>query len=288
MKTLGFCLCLTLALVAAANLNTQGQTAPPKASQAKTSGLALPSFSVFGLPPEEKIEILDRPFSSAELEELLVAIEPARKLPASTRKRAGYFYIPMVFYRSRHLFVPQQWTKADIEEGRTISRFFARLARQPDLEIKANDPRGFEQGLRRLSQWFGGLCQNNEDLAAMMFTLDDGPYRGQKVDEKKFMEWKRVGSAILPGSKARFVLMTDNRAPEPMIIGVLNADNSLLWARRLSSKSVGDGHLASAQLTSRAATQLEGYGYKLTMRMGESSVVYLDKDFQLRFYFVSW
>ena len=123
----------------------------------------------------------------------------------------------------------------------------------------------------------------------MMFTFDDGPYQGQKVDETKFLQWKRLSSATIPGSKSKFVLMTDNQKPEPMIIGVMNADNSLLWAKRYSDKPAGNGNLSNAELHKQTVTKVEDYGYKLVMSMGgEASVVYLDEKLELRFYYVSW
>ena len=271
-------------------------TSTPLAARAQTQAeLALPSLSIFGfpLPPSAENKKFDSPFSAQELESFLVEVDRVRPDQTTTgtqrKKSAAYFIVPFVFYRSRHLFKPQIWTQSDIEEGQLISHFFARLVERPELEIKATDQESFGRGLQQLRDWFVALTQNNETLSEMVITFDDGPYQGEKVDEKKFLQWKRLASATIPGSKSKFVLMTDDQKPEPMIIGVMNADNSLLWARRYSDKPAGRGNLDNATLRRQTATKVEGYGYKLVMSMsGEASVVYLDEKLKLRFYYVSW
>lgn len=173
-----------------------------------------------------------------------------------------------------------------MEEGQFISNFFARLVERPELEIKATNQKSFGRGLQNLRDWFADLTQDNKTLASMIFTMDDGPFFGQQVDERRFNSWKRLQSAPIPGTRAKFVLMTDNRAPEPMIIGVMNADNSLLWARRYSNDS---GTLDNASLSKSSVETVEGYGFLAIMSSGgESSRVYRDEKLGLRFYYVSW
>lgn len=265
----------------------------PLAARAQTqTELALPSLSIFGfpLPSSPENEKFDHPYSAQEFESFLAEVNRVAQEQTITemqrKKTRASFIIPLAFYRSRYLFKPQVWTEANIKEGQLISNFFARLVERPELEIKATDQASFGRGLQDLRDWFANLTQDNETLGAMIFTMDDGPFFGQQVDERRFNSWKRLQSSAIPGTRAKFVLMTDNRAPEPMIIGVMNADNSLLWARRYSNDS---GNLSNANLSQASVKRVEDYGFQVNMSSGgESSRVYLDEKLGLRFYYVSW
>lgn len=270
-----------------------GQSDKPSPSDAETkpSSLELPSLSIFGFSPSTAPDDFDKPFSPAELDKFLAEVKKSEAEYKRSSKNKPYWIIPMVFFKSRHLFSKGAWTFQEMEQGRQISRFFAELTGMPSLEIKASEQGAFRQGLVRLRDWFASMCQDNTTLASMIFTLDDGPFFGADIDIKEFPRMRLVESAAIPGKQARFVLMTDGSNPEPMVIGVLNEDKSVRWLKRFSNGP--KGRITEAELKKPALYKVEGYGYAVALMTDgtfgrERSHVYLDDALNLRFYYVSW
>jgi hypothetical protein len=269
------------------------QTNPSISSEkkAKASRLELPSLAIFGWSPSVVPKEGDKPFSAAELEQFLTEKEKHEAEIKRNEKEPFYWLIPMVFYKSRNLFSKESWTVEEINQGKLISNFFARLTSKPDLSIEGSDQESFRHGLVKLRDWFASLCRDNKTLASMIFTLDDGPFFGGEIDTKAYPEMKLIESVTIPGKQASFVLMTDGNQPEPMVIGVLSEDKSIRWLKRFSNKPAG--RITEAELQKPAIYKIEGYGYAVALMTDgssgrERSHVYLDDDLNLRFYYVSW
>jgi len=259
--------------------------------------LHLPSFAIFGFDRFKDEPKLNTPVPAEELEKILAARrmndsdvprfeKKLRSSPNTSTSRRASFIIPVVFYRSRHLFEQTSWSAQDMQEGRRLSRFFARLANRPDLEVFAKHPAAFRDGLINLRNWYASLLNHNGTLAQMVQFLDDGPYFGWPLPHSRIRELKLLQTMALPGRQERLALFTDNRKPEPMLLGVIDAKRRIQWARRLSQhpqSTIGD-----VEFHSPSAERVEVYGFVCHIHAGEGASVYLDKNLNLRFYFVTW
>jgi hypothetical protein len=282
---------LTFALMISGPASAQNKTALPSEKTTKATGLELPSFSIFGWSSSTAPNEVDKPFSPDELERFLAEREKYKAEDNTAKPEELYFIIPVVFYKSRHLFSKESWTAEEIEQGQQISDFFAKLTGKDELKIKGTGQVTFSEGLVRLRDWFASMCRDNKTLASMIFTLDDGPFLGFNLDINEYPKLRLLESEAIPGAKASFVLMADWTRPDPMIIGVLNEDKSVRWLKRFSNAP--RGRIIEAELQKPAVHKLEGYGYVIALMTDgtsgrERSSVYLDESLNLRFFYVSW
>jgi len=255
------------------------------------NSLQLPSMAIFGLPSSGETTNLERPISSKELEKFIAGIEKARVSKGGTKSLNYYWVIPMIFYRARNLFAKASWTKEELKQGQEISGFFAKIFAKPDLKIDKTDPQSFKNGLSLLRNWFVSLCQDNKTLGLMIYTTDDGPFFGEDVAADRISGMRLLESIQIPDQQASFVLLTDRRQPEPIIIGVINDDTSVRWLKRYSGAP--KGKITSATVVQRTISQVQGYGYGCRLMADwsygfEPSTIYLDDSLNLRFYFISW
>ena len=244
--------------------------------------LQLPSFAIFGLPGESAG--VEKPVTAKELEKFVAGVEKNRARKGVIREPNYYALIPIIFYRARNLFAKEPWTKEEIKQGQAISAFFARIFAKPELKIEKADPESFRNGLKTLSNWFVSLCQDNRTLGLMIYTEDRGPFFGEDVDAGRMSELRLLGAIEIPDQEASFVVMKDQGQPEPIIIGVVNADTSVRWLKRFSG--LPTGRVTSATLVQRTIFQLQGHGYVCRLMADWSygfdpSVIYLDDALNL-------
>jgi len=254
------------------------------------ASLKLPSFSIFGLPlsgdPIESGDLVEQ----SRLDDFLHKVNAERAKDGL--KEGDYLWIvPMILYKSRGLFYKDSWTSEEVKQGQMITRFLGRLADKPDLIIIEPDQDSFGKGLARLRDWFVSLCRDNRTLASMIFTLDSGPFFGEEIAVNRVRAMRLIGSVAIPKQRARFVLMTDETQPEPMVVGVINSDNSVRWLKRL--RGTPKARIANAALAERKMVTQEGYGFVLRLiadwsSKGQRCSLYLDESLRLRFYYLSW
>lgn len=271
-----------------------GQSAP-------LEPLALPSFSIFDFSPEKTPAALEQMYQAGNLAGILSGFDKVKATASASddeavRARAQgykitYFVLPIVFYASRHLFSKEDWTAEELKEGQQLSAYIAQIAQTPDLTIESTEPRSFRRGLVRLRNWFVALSHDNKTLPALMFSSDDLFYGGEDIDIVRFPELKLVESTPIQDQRASFVILTDGKKPEPMIIGVQNSDGKVRWLKRFSGQSAGE--IADVMMGEDGITKLDGYGYICRLLASwtygtEGSRVYLDESLNLRFYYVSW
>jgi len=290
-------ICLLIALLTISGA-VSGQANQPQnpATMNQANSLELPSFSIFGL--SENIPGIDKPIDAKELEKFMSQVEKARSSQSRMRTSNYYWIVPMIFYRARNLFAKSSWTIAEIKQGRDISLFFTKLAGRedlkigkPDVKIEKLDQESFRQGLITLRNWFVALCQDNRTLGTMIYTSNDGPFFGAEVDASRVAEMKVIESLPLPDREARFILLRDRGQMEPIVFGIINADNSIRWLKRLSAAP--KGRITSAAFVERTIHKLEGYGYICALMTEwngglERGSVYVDDALNLRFYYLSW
>lgn len=281
---------LFLSLCLAVTALAQSERSVERSNRVSVQSLELPPFSIFALPLSDNPDEMQSGLDQSELEAFLAQAKGDR-LKSSFAEHHYLWIVPMVFYKSRGLFTKRSWASEELKQGQLISSFLARLADRPELTISRLDQDTFRRGLVRLRDWFVSLCQDNQTLAAMIFTLDSGPFFGSEGDSLRLTEMKLIGSVRIPGQRARFVLVTDGKQPEPMIVGVVNEDESVRWLVRLSG--LRQGRLVTAPLRNDIARKVEGYGWTLDLMAERLSRnircrIYLDESLNLRFYYLSW
>ena len=297
-----------------------------QAAHGERSALALPSFSIFEASRMWPLLGPDEPLNVKEIEELMaevgqvgaaadvaeaaVASEGAEADDAEDTSdlddagdsadaeaeldtaRATYPFIPLVLYRSRHLFEKDAWSADEIELGRALAQFLATTFEHPDLEIKTSDPTAFRTGLERIRDWYAALCRDNKALARMIFTMDDGPFQGTDVDESDVSAMQKVNSVLIPGTRARLTLLRRAEQDEPMVIAALTDADALVSAVGLSGRP--NGTIKTVEFADDAPVEeLKGFGYKVSLIADwtygkEYMHLYLDGDLKVRFYYVSW
>jgi hypothetical protein len=279
---------LTLLLLAMP-LMAQTKLATSSEKRAPENSLELPPFSIFGILPDVPTAKFEEPLKAEELEKLLTQM---KRLPSTSpkAKRSYYPIIPILIYSRQKLFLKTSWSQEEIEQGQLLGNFLSQLVDKPELKIEGADQQSFKQGLLRLKNWYASLYDDNQTLGLLIFTLDDGPFFGGPVETEKFSSMKLVDSEPIQGSDARFVLLSDENQQEPMIIGVLNKDNSIRWLKRFSNPP---GRISKAALQKPGVHKIEKVGYIINLMTSgssgeEHSRVYLDESLNLRFYFVSW
>lgn len=269
----------------------QAAQSPNLPGNPQENSLQLPSLAIFGLPALGATTNLEKPINAKELEKFIAGIDKARAGKGVAKTTNYYWVIPMVFSRARNLFAKATWTKEEIKQGQEISDFFARIFAKPELKIDRTDPESFKNGLSALRNWFVSLCQDNKILGLMIYTTDDGPFFGETVAAERISGMRLLGSIQIPDQQASFVLLTDRSQPEPIIIGVINDDQSVRWLKRYSGAPAG--RISSATVVERTISPVQGYGYGCRLMADwsygfEPSTIYLDDSLNLRFYFISW
>ena len=252
--------------------------------------LRLPSFSIFGWDKFKDEPKLNVPYSEKELQELMDAFKRPRAFNGApnsdSRQKYDNRFLPavaLVMFRSRRLFAQSSWSTPDMEEGRRISRFFARLMNRPELEIHSSNPGPFRDGLVNIRKWYADLCNRNSTLGEMFFTIDTGPNYGFPLPRERYSSLELIESKKIPGRNEQFALFTDGKTSEPIFIGVLAPNGALKWAARFNKNS--GMTINGAYLSDQFSETIDGYGF--VCRVNQCRI-YLDENLNLRFYFVSW
>lgn len=280
-----------------------GVPAPIASTQGSLSErLALPSFAIFDLSPDTVPPDLERKYQARELAGMRSEMEKQRAeairstTDATVRatakdNRLFYYVVPITFYASRHLFAKEAWTAEEVTEGQQLAAFIAWIAGKPELLIENPERTAFRAGLVALRNWFAVLCRDNKTLPAMLLLTDDLFYGGESIDVARVSQLTRVQTISIPDTQASFVVLSDGSKPEPLILGVVNADGRARWLRRYSAAPLGA--IAGATSHESGIKKLDGHGYVCWLRASwgfgtEASRIYLDESLNLRFYYLSW
>lgn len=264
--------------------------------------LALPSFSIFELSPSTVSPDLERKYKAGELAGMRTMLEKnrAEAIQSTTDEtvkarakdnRLFYYLVPITFYASRHLFEKETWSAEELREGQQLAAFVAWIAANPKLAIDSTGPTAFRSGLARLSNWFAMMCRNNKTLPLMLSLTDDLFFGGEDIDVARVASLTVLTRTQIPDTDASFVLLSDGAKPEPMIIGVVNANGKARWLKRYSAAPFGT--IASATAHENGIKKLDGHGYVCWLLASwgfgtEASRIYLDQSLNLRFYYLSW
>jgi hypothetical protein len=297
---------LVFALAALAVLAAQD----PSATAPQEPPLAYPTFEpflsskvqalIFG--DVDKVDLDELSKKLAQLDEVQrvskdaaekVAPKPtegpsAALLPKLDGKQdAIYSLLPIVMIKLRALWDAPSWTDEQCASASKAAEIVARLPDAPALAFEKSKDEKNHAELERLVRWFYAQTAKPHLYAAMIFTLDDGPFAGLPFDAPAALPSERVQKL---DEHLELRLSKVERAKEPWVLQCLR-DGKPLWARVISAAP--DQSVGEVGFTSAPPTRHGRYGWTVHLHADwtygdEHAPVYLDAQGNFLFYFLSW
>jgi hypothetical protein len=185
-------------------------------------------------------------------------------------ERPLYCLLPVVMMVLEPLWTNEHWSEAQVEAARNAAAILGRVAGAPKLHFEAGKDAENRAGLEAVVRWFRATASKPECLAAMIFTMDDGPYVGDTRELR---------------------LARTDREPEAWVMQCVRGD-ALEWSRVVSG--LPDGEVARAEFyEDPEAEPLGAYGWHVPFWVDwpageEQAHLYLDANGKLLFYYLSW
>jgi len=195
--------------------------------------------------------------------------------------------LPVVMIRMAPLWESESWSEDQVLLAQQSATFLSRFAGAPALVFEEDADKSNRAAIEDLVRWFHATVGRPEVMAAMIFTMDDGPYAGLPYET----------SRVFPSTDTKALdehielrLAEIERDGEPWLLQCVR-DGELLWSRVVSGKP--DGGVRSARFSQSEAQPLGTYGWKVFMRVewtygAEGAHIYVDTEGNLLFYFLSW
>lgn len=203
----------------------------------------------------------------------------------SDEKRVWWMIVPRIVSELSPLFEATEWSEAQLATARTAARFLSLKSYGPHLDFASSSRTKRREELEVLGRWFVAQLQHPERYAAMVCTMDFGPYAGLPHDTDQLLPAHQTVSL----DDTRKLRLCKVGGPEPFVLQCVNGEK-LLWSRRISD--------APNQTVSRVELldtppELGPFGWKVhfavTWENGhELGHLYLDREADFLFYFMSW
>lgn len=197
-----------------------------------------------------------------------------------------YRIVPLVFMRLEAAWEEPHWSVVDVTEAVQGAALLRELTGAPEARFVQGDDAQNKQSLEELVRWFHGLEDHPELLAAMIFTLDTGPFAGIPLGSEPLAATKPV-RPFGDGFDLRIASLAGE--PEPCALQCVR-EGRVCWTSVLSGQPFG--RVAGAEIADMDAVDLGRWGWLVVVRVqwtqGEQhAYVYLDREGGLRFYFLS-
>jgi hypothetical protein len=207
------------------------------------------------------------------------------KLPEA--EEAHYAMLPIVMMKLSPLWGARAWDAGQLELAKNAATIVARFTGGPALAFAKGDDTKNRAEFEKLVRWFHAIVARPECRAAMIFTMDDGPYAGLPYEAEsvlKSSDTKRLGEHL------ELRLAKVARDEEPWILQCVR-DGELLWSRVLSAAP--DGVVKGARFSTAEPLDLGPYGWKVYLEADwtygpENGHLYVDPKGNSPFYFLSW
>jgi len=195
--------------------------------------------------------------------------------------------VPLVLMKLEPLWSATKWTSDQVAAARAGAAILARLPGAPAPAFAEDKDAENHAGLEAIVRWFGKQVARPEWLAAMIFTMDDGPFAGLPYESAQVLP--AIATKALD-EKTSVALCRVERAKEPWVLQAVR-EGKPLWSRVISGAP--DESVAEATFHDEPAERLGPYGWKIQMTVTwsqgtELAEVFLDAKGQLLFYFLSW
>jgi len=229
---------------------------------------------------------VSRPSSSeTDLSEVLDGLEfevtpDVFLIDIPAHKRKGFLLAPLRIARLESIWRQTSWNASEADKLVNELALLHRTIGAPQPRGRNSDE-GIRSDLRRFTAWFNSELKDPRFLAAMMLTLDRGPYCGLPDSYPK----ERITNEVTQRFGNGFELRFGGRSGEPIVRCVRSG--KLLWSRVFSADGVAlAGRFRAAE---EGAVNLQGVGWRVVVRFGgELCDMYLNDVGELLFYFVGW
>lgn len=210
-------------------------------------------------------------------------LEPV--LPEEQRMLASL--IPLVFLRLEPLWERATWSVEDVADARTAAEILGRFPEPPTAVFAAGKDAENHAALEGLVRWFRERVRKPEWYAAMLFTLDDGPFVGLPHETDELLP---ATATLALDERTTLALCRVEREREPWVLQARRGGKPL-WTRVLSAAP--DESLSAASFLQDHAERVGPYGWQVTLLVtwaqgSQHAEVFLGPDGELSFYFLSW
>ena len=209
-------------------------------------------------------------------------LEPRVEEPLSS----AFMFVPIVFMKLEPLWKADAWSKDQLALAQAGLAILSTFPDLPKVAFQEGKNDGNRKALKELVRWFGVQSSKPERLAAMIPTMDYGPFAGLPYETKELLP--PSGTQKL-GEEMEIRLCRVERPKEPWVMQMVRG-KELLWSRVVSGGP--DESVREAELVGEPKA-LGVYGWKVHLRVrwsqgDEQGIVYVDSRGKLLFYYLSW
>lgn len=195
--------------------------------------------------------------------------------------------LPIVMAKLRPLWEAKAWTAEQVQLASTAATIVSRMSDGPKLTFESGKDGANRAELEKLVRWFDVQMAKPALYAAMIFTMDDGPFAGLPFEAPGVLTTDRV---IELDEHLELRLAKSGRPKEPWVLQGVR-DGVLVWSRVISAapnESVSDVRFVEAP-----PAALGEYGWRVSMLASwsygtEHAPLYIDAKGNFLFYFLSW
>lgn len=178
------------------------------------------------------------------------------------------------------------WSEEQVTLATKAASILSRIGGAPKVAFERGSAKNRE-GLEKVVRWFHATAAKPECLAAMIFTMDDGPYAGLPHEGTEVLATSQVKEL---DEHVQLRLARVDLAEEPWVLQCVR-DGELAWSRVLSGAP--DGKVAGARFVEAPAKALGSHGWKVALSVDwtygtEQAHLYVDAKGGMLFYFLSW
>ncbi len=300
-----------LALAPAHALRRAQTPSASSATSAKTEPLAYPSFEPFLASRMFKMMVgdpakLDLRKTLADLKKISESMKAGKDAgesvspkpsanapnaaltpPVEIEQRSLYTLLPAVMMRLEPLWQASAWSDEQLALALDAAELLPQFPDGPKLSFAKDKPKENRAELEKLVAWFRAQVARPERYAAMIATMDDGPFVGLPYETAEILP---AASTKKLGEKLELHLCKVERPKEPWVLQAVT-DGKLLWSRVISGAP--NESVRAVEFRPSEAMPLASYGWKAFLAVDwaygkEACYLYLDPQGRLLFYFLSW
>jgi len=195
--------------------------------------------------------------------------------------------LPLVLLKLEPLWKSEAWGPADLELARAGAKIVELLPDGPKLAFADGKPKENHKELEKLVRYYDAQVARPERYAAMILSMDDGPYVGLPYETTSALSG---GTTRKLDDKTELRLTKVDRPGEAWVLQCVR-EGKPLWSRVISGAP--DGVVQEVALSKSEPQKLGTYGWKVFLDVkwtygAERGYLYLDPKAGLLFYFLTW
>jgi len=212
----------------------------------------------------------------------------AELVPAAPEEaRFAYSLLPAVMMRIQPLWETREWSEEQVALATEAAACLAIEPSAPKVAFAKGKPAENRAGLEKLVRWFHGLVARPELYAAMIATMDDGPFMGLPYEAAQPLPAAQTKTL---DEQTELRLCKVERPREPWVLQCVR-EGKLAWSRVISAAP--DESVVELGFRDSKPMPLGTYGWKVFLQAkwsygSEACYLYLGPDAKLLFYYLSW